>query len=369
MRETASANNQKNVHGNSAALHNSFRRETCTANPLTKFIEHNIALNNCMLWKIFDMIFIFRFAFTCVFARITTSYTTLEKTNRLALLIERDTDNLFALAPENIFPQDSDLLSQDSDPLFQDSDSFFEDSSDSLIQNSDPLLPPNGVDNALQSVDQTSATTCDEIQSNLNLFSDSPPSLNARDLADELPGFKDFLAPLNQIKDSTCVAPKNPQQPGGSNPGGQNRQNSDLPAPLPDQKRYQYQVAVYGTCYFMGVVSPLHPLALCCDGLREGANVHDCDNCKFRNTWDLQMIVLEINTHEPLTRYGKTRSNRTQMSSVSKSILLPKLYKSGKFVSPLLWRYRHFWPCRSFSCKIWAHFHVIDKLLRRLLKN
>ena len=176
------------------------------------------------------MIFIFRCAFTCVFARITTSYTILEHTNRLALG-ERDTDNLFALAP------DSDLLSQDADPLFQDYDSFFQDS-DSLIQNSDPLLPSDGVDIALQPVDQTSATTCHDNHSSLNLFSD--PSLNVRDLADELPGFKDFVAPLNQIEDSTCVAPKNPSKPEGSNPDGRNQRNSDLPAPLSDQQRYQY---------------------------------------------------------------------------------------------------------------------------------
>lgn len=237
--------------------------------------------------------FVLYFAIWCVFAKMKTSYAIHD-----ALLNERDTDELLAFAPEDTFSQASDTLFQDSDTLFQDSDSLFQDSdslfqdSDSLIQNSDPVFSSDSIDIALQPLDQASATTCDETQSSLNLFLDSPPSsLNARDLADELPGFQDFVAPLSQIKDSTCAAPKVPKgsQGGGGGGGGRNPQNLDSPAQFRLEEKIRYGVSTDGYCYFMDddFVSVLYPIALCCDG---GTNrpletfqafVQGCTPCKF----------------------------------------------------------------------------------------
>lgn len=218
------------------------------------------------------MNFTLRFAFWCVLARVTRPHTILEK---------KDMENLFALEPENTFSQSSDLLSQDSDLLSQDSDSLFQDS-DSLTQNSDSLFPSDNLDIALQPLDQSSATTCDETQNSLNLFLDSPTSLNARDLADELPGFNEFVAPLNQLQDSTCVAPQKSPKSGPPSRGGGNQPmpwiHSDLLS-----SAYDYSVTDDGACWFMGVVSTFYPLALCCDGVEEVFDVHGCDYCKFLN--------------------------------------------------------------------------------------
>lgn len=116
------------------------------------------------------------------------------------------------------------------------------------------------------------------------------------DLADELPGFQDFVAPLNQIKDSTCAAPKNPKKSGGSQNDERNPQNLDPPAPSQSKKRYDYELSTDGYCFFLGVLSPLYPIAICCDGDTKGpggftAIVRGCTPCKFLNIRGLQMIA------------------------------------------------------------------------------
>lgn len=108
---------------------------------------------------------------------------------------------------------------------------------DTMFEDSEPPLFSDSGDIALQPFDLTSAVACDGTQSNLDLFLDSPTSLNARDLADEFPGLNDLVAPLNQGQDSSCRAPvgqqggsSSPRQPDPSKGGGDKL--NDLLAPL-----------------------------------------------------------------------------------------------------------------------------------------
>lgn len=203
------------------------------------------------------------------------AHTIPERAMKPPSLSERDTDDLFA-------PESEDALFQDPDPLY---------SSDS-------------VNVAIQPFDQASTAMCDGTQSSLDLFLDSPTSLDARDLANEIPGFQDFIAPLNKLQDSTCSAPNTPKSgnsnsnSGGPNPpNGGNQQGSDL-APLLNSERIKTKLRDDGSCY-LGFAGPGYSIALCCNGMREGINVHGCDRREFfffffffkKKTPDLPVIL------------------------------------------------------------------------------
>ena len=250
------------------------------------------------------MIFALHFVVWCVLARLTRSGPILENAIEPALLSGRETNDLFAIDSDNTLSTNSDLLSQNPDPLFQDSDPLFQDSdsliqnSDFLIQDSDDLFPSDSVDLALQPFDQASAITCyGTTQNSLNLFlDDSPSSVTARDLADDIPGFNDFIAPLKKLQDSTCVAPGSSQQPKGSNGsggdgGGQNPKNSDLQAPILDSIRQETEVKS-GKCSGLPGVLARYTIPLCCDGEREGVNVHDCYYCRFSLTIQYPPMII-----------------------------------------------------------------------------
>lgn len=198
------------------------------------------------------MVSLLRFVFFSILAGKAVSHTILRDLTKRDFLNERSTDDLFLPDSENIIST-GDTSSYDSDPL------LFSDSGDV----------------ALQPSDQASAVACDGTQSNLDLFLDSPTSLNARDLTDEFPGLRDLVAPLDQLKDS-CTAPVGQQEnTGGPTPSGGNNQQPDLLAP-PLESQTNHPEA--GDCSGVGED---YIYALCCDGARIGDYVLGCSSCKF----------------------------------------------------------------------------------------
>ena len=183
------------------------------------------------------------------------AHTIPERAMKPSSLSERDTDDLFAPESEN-----------------------------ALFRDSDPLFPSDSVDIALQPFDQVSTVMCDGTQSSLDLFLDSPTSLDARDLADDIPGFQDFIAPLNKLQDSSCSAPNTPKSGNSNNggpnpPNGGNPQGSDLQAPLLNSERLKISLRDDGSCNLFA--EPRYIIALCCSGDREGLNVHGCNSREF----------------------------------------------------------------------------------------
>ena len=219
--------------------------------------------------KVIDMIFLMHFAFWSGLAGMTVSHTISKRTMKGGFLNERIPDDLFEIESE-----DPTIFSDFDSPLF-----------------------PDSRDIALQSFDQAAAVACDGTQSSLDLFLDSPTSLNARDLANEFPGLNDFVAPLDQLQDLTCTAPTS-QQPGGSGsgppklPGGGDDQNAKLWAAILKLVNIENMLVPGDGCG-----APLedenYKIPLCCNGALDGDSLHrwdfvyGCELCKLRMIPDL----------------------------------------------------------------------------------